>query len=343
MYAVTSRATPTPVAQPAPTPVPTPSAAIVQASPSPPPPATKKLGAAGLKITLHENPADPLGLNAYFITDIKDKKYQTYVRDPGADTFRLVAENAEFGDPTISPDGKWIAVNPFQKFGASNYDNMVFIERATGQKFSIDTLKQPLRGLSGVWSPDSKRFLLTFYNVEPKEKVRYPAGFVAIDVAARKATVVMTDDQRDGYGNYDWSPDGAYVVGAYEKKDKPRFGLRLRDLNGNVVRTLAWVGLMPGPGLFSPSGRFFYTYCPDIKDGICVWNLASGNRTATVPSPNDESAVHDWWNEHHLVRYDPGKKTRKFVVIDLHGKVQRTLIEIPKSDADVTQFKFGRK
>jgi predicted Ser/Thr protein kinase len=348
VYALTPRAAPAPVARPPdPTPVPTPSASIIEASPSPPPAATKDVTTPGLKTTLHENPSDPFGLNAYFVLDIKGKKYQTYVRDTGADTFRLVADNATFGEPSVSPDGKWIALNPWLKFAASSYDNIVFINRATGEKISIDTLKQPLRGLAGTWSRDSKRFLLTFYEFKPKQEVQYPAGFVVVDVATRKATIVMTDDQRDGYGNYIWSPDGAYVIGAYETKGKPRFGLRVRDLNGNVVRTMAWVGPIPGQGSFSPSGTSFYTYCPNPKkdgtDDYCVWNLASGNRTATVPSSKGDSTLYGWWDEYHLVVYDPRKDPRKCVVIDFHGKVLRTIAEIPKKDADVGHFKFEPK
>ncbi|MFC4532014.1 serine/threonine protein kinase [Sphaerisporangium dianthi] len=350
VYALVPRTTTAPVAAPAPapTPVPAPSASVIEASPSPPPPATKDVTLPGSKITLHENPADPFQLNAYFVQDIKKKLYQSYTRDTGADTFRKIAENAEFGDPAVSPDGKWATINPWLKFAASSYDYIVFHNRATGEKFSIDTLKQPLRGLSGVWSRDSKRFLLTFYEFDLKKKTQYPAGFVVVDVATRKATVVKTDDQRDGYGNFDWSPDGAYVVGAYEKKGKPRFGLRFRDLNGNVVRTLPWVGLIPGPGIFSRSGRSFFTYCPPSSDAkapdtVCVWNLDSGNRTATIPVWSDDISVHGWWDEHHLVVLDTRKDVKKYVVIDFHGKVKRTLVDVPKKDSETVFVRFGWK
>ncbi|MEU7983622.1 hypothetical protein AB0B56_02020 [Streptosporangium canum] len=110
---------------------------------------------SGARLTLHENPADPVRLVSYFITDNKGPVYSTYAREPGGAAFRLIAQNADFGDPTVSPDGKWVAVNPWLKFAASSYDYVTFINRATGEKFSVDTLKQPLRGLSGTWSPDS--------------------------------------------------------------------------------------------------------------------------------------------------------------------------------------------
>ncbi|WP_214412463.1 serine/threonine protein kinase [Sphaerisporangium fuscum] len=348
VYALTPRPAPAPgpVATTTPTPVPVPSASVIQASPAPPGPITKDVSAPGVNLKLHENPLDPTHLLSYFIQDTKATKFQTYVRDVGKDTFRAVAENAEFGDPTVSPDGNWIAVNPWLKFAASSYDSVTFINRSTGEKFSVQTLKQPLRGLSGVWSRDSKRFLLTFYQFNSKQKVQYPAGFVVVDVGTRKATIVMTDDQRDGYGNFDWSPDGQYVVGAYEQK-KPRFGLRFRDLQGNVVRAMPWVGLIPGPGLFSPSGASFYSYCPENTTDvarICVWNLASGNRTASIPTWTGETSVQGWWDEGHLIVYDARKDLRKYVVVDFHGKVQRTLAEIPKKDATIAQMlKFGPK
>jgi serine/threonine protein kinase len=351
VYALTAQQTPPPrptaLAVP-PTPLPAPSASVIEASPSPPAKATKEITAPGVPVTVHENPSDPVRLVSYFVQDLKKKQYATYVRDLDKDTFTAVAENAEFGDPTVSPDGDWIALNPWLKFAGSSYDRVDFINRKTGEKFSVDTLKQPLRGLSGTWSRDSKRYLLTVYDIDVDKEIQYPAGFVTVDVATRKATIVMTDDERDGYGNFEWSPDGTAVTGAYEgkEKDKPRFGVRFRTLDGQVGRAMPWVGLMPGPGIFSPSGASFYTYCPTkgTESTICVWNLASGNRTATIPSLDAEATVHGWWDEHHLIVFDPRKETKKYVVMDFHGKVQRTLLEIDKKAEDTTQqLRFAAK
>ncbi|MDP9867721.1 MULTISPECIES: serine/threonine protein kinase [Streptosporangium] len=345
VYALTPRAAPVRVAAPPPTPLPSPSPVVIEASPTPPPAATGKVKAPGRRLTLHENPADPVRLASYFITDHKGPVYRTYARVPGGDAFRLVAQDADFGDPTVSPDGKWVAVNPWLKFAASSYDYVTFINSATGEKFSVDTLKQPLRGLSGTWSPDSRRLLLTVYDFDVKQKVQYPAGFVVVDVGTRKATVVKTDDQRDGYGNFDWSPDGTLVVGAYEHK-KPTFGVRFRDQSGKVVRTMPWVGLMPGPGIFSPSGTRFYTYCPEStgkRNAGCVWDAKTGNRIASVPVWDGDTTIVGWWDEHHLIVRDPRKDPFKYVVVDLHGKVVRTLAEITRKNAKVVQFRFARK
>ncbi|GAA1276138.1 hypothetical protein GCM10009677_32170 [Sphaerisporangium rubeum] len=332
-------------AAPPPTPLPAPSASVIEASPSPPQKATKEFTTPGIRLKVHEHPSDPVQLVSYFVQNLDDKKFETYVRDPDKDTFTAVAKNAEFGDPTVSPDGEWIAVNPWLKFAASSYDNVVFINRRTGERFSVDTLKQPLRGLSGTWSRDSTRYLLTVYEIDTKNETQYPRGFVTVDVRTRKATVVMTDDARDGFGNFDWSPDGTQVAGAYEKKTKPRFGLRFRTLDGKLGRTLPWVGLVPGPGLFSPSGASFYTYCPNGDgDAICVWNVASGNRVATIPVWSGDASVQGWWDENHLLVYDPRKATKKYVVLDFHGKVQRTLVEVDKKDAKYSQqLRFARK
>ncbi|MEO3811761.1 serine/threonine-protein kinase [Sphaerisporangium sp. B11E5] len=350
VYALTGRPAPAPrpttQAAPPPTPLPAPSASVIEASPSPPPKATKKITTPDVPITVHEHPSDPVRLVSYFVQDNDKKQYASYVRDLGKDTFTVVGRNADFGDPTVSPDGNWVAVNPWLKFAASNYDSAGFINRTTGEKFSVDTLKEPLRGLSGTWSRDSRHYLLTVYNFDVDKETQYPAGFVVVDVQTRKATAVMTDDERDGYGNFDFSPDGTTVAGAYEGKGKVRFGLRFRTLDGKVGRTMPWVGLIPGPGLFSPSGTSFYTYCPDKNSdsGICVWNLASGNRTATIPSFSDEASVQGWWDEGHLIVYDPRKETKKYVVIDFHGKIQRTLVEVDKKAKDIThQLRFAAK
>ncbi|GII79884.1 hypothetical protein Sru01_48660 [Sphaerisporangium rufum] len=344
VYALAPRPAPVAAPAPSPTPVPTSSAVLVDASPSPPPAATKTVTGAGVKLTTHENPADPIRLNAYFIADIAKKKYETYVRDPGADTFKMIAKDGEFGDPLPSPDGRWIAINPWLKFAGGDHDYLTFIDRATGAKFSVETLEQPLRGLAASWSRDSRRVLLTVYEFDDKKKQQYPTGFVTVDVTTRKATIVRTDDQRDGYGNFVWSPDGRFVVGAYEKKN-PRFGLRFRDLTGNVVRTLPWVGLIPGDGTFSPSGRSFYTYCPTRtgKDpDYCVWSAETGNRIATIPSGAGDSSIQQWWDEHHLLVLKPAKKEEKWVVIDFHGEEKRTLVETPKAgDRGFQLLRFG--
>ncbi|MDH2428228.1 protein kinase [Sphaerisporangium sp. TRM90804] len=343
VYALTSR-TDRPPAQPqaAPTPLPAPSAALIQASPTPPPKASEKFTAPGTKLTVHENPADPVRLASYFIQDIDGKKLETYARYPGADEFKKIADGAGFGDATVSPDGKWAAVNPFIKFSASSTDYVTFVNLATGEKFNVDTLKQPLRGLSGTWSRDSKRLLLTVYEIDKDSETQYPEGFVVVDVTTRKATVVLTDDKRDGYGNFDWTPDGAYVVGAYEK-DKPRFGIRFRDMSGKVVRTIPWVGMMSGPGLYSPSGESFFTYCPEDsgkRSNICVWNARSGNRTATIKLWEGSATAYDWWDEHHIIVFDPRKDPRKYVVLDFHGKAVRTLAEHPKGDETTHQLRY---
>ncbi|GAA2895737.1 hypothetical protein GCM10010517_60560 [Streptosporangium fragile] len=345
VYALTSRPAPVPVAGPTPTPVPSPSSVVIQASPTPPPKDAEKTKTPGGRLTLHENPADPVRVVSYFISDTDGPTHSTYARDANGGTFRLIAENADFGDPSVSPDGTWVAVNPWLKFSASSYDYITFINRATGEKFSVDTLKQPLRGLSSTWSPDSRRLLLTVYDFDEKRKVQYPAGFVVVDVATRKATVVMTDDERDGYGNFDWSPDGRFVVGAYQHK-KPAFGLRFRSLDGKVARTMPWVGAIPGPGVFSPSGTRFFTYCPESTGetgAACVWDARSGNRTATVPLWKGEATVAGWWDEHHLIIGDSRKDPHKYVIMDFHGKVIRTLVELAKKDAFKVQFRFARR
>ncbi|MEU9884632.1 serine/threonine-protein kinase [Sphaerisporangium sp. NPDC051011] len=339
VYAVTGRDSPAPAAGPAPTPVPSFSASVIEATPTHPPPATKEVKVPGTDLVLHENPADPLRVGAFMIYDPESgtPRLETLVRDRGTGTFRVIGKDAQFGDPSLSPDGTWVAINPWMKYTGSTHDYVTFINRKTGERFSVDTLDQPLRGLSGVWSEDSTRLLLTVYEFDLTKKEQYPSGYVIVDVNTRKATVVKTDE-RDGYGNFLWTIDGRYVANAYSKDGKPRFGLRLRDLRGNVVRTMPWVGLAPGPGAFSPSGASFYTYCPQDTAKVsayCVWNLATGNRTATVPSvKGDDSAVMGWWDEHHLIVYSDRKDRRTYEVIDFHGEVRRTLAELPKKDTE---------
>jgi serine/threonine protein kinase len=344
VYALTPHATTTVVAsRPSPTGAPRPTVKVIEAAPTPPARATKDLKPPGLTLTTHENPSDPVHLTSYFVADVKGKTYTTYARDLGRDTFKLAAKDGDYGDPAVSPDGAWLAINPWFKFAGSTSDSLTIVNRATGERFAVPTVAKPLQGYYARWSPDSKRVLLTLYQLQGSDpNKQYAGGFVIVDVATRRATVVTTGGDRDDRGFYEWAPGGKSVAISYVH-DASQWGLRFRDLQGRVGRSIGWVGSATGPERFSPSGRSFLTYCPRGKATLCVWDSGTGNRAATVPVLNDGVIVRGWWDENHLIAVDTRKNTYKYDVIDFHGKVLRTLAEIPKKDEDVAELRFSPK
>ncbi|WP_248962829.1 protein kinase domain-containing protein [Sphaerisporangium perillae] len=342
VYMLAPRATAvqaTAVSRPTPTPVRAPSVKVVQASPTSPRPPAKKLKPPGLKLTVHEHPSDPVRLTSYFIGDVKAGTYRTYVRDSGGDAFRLAARDGDYGDPAVSPDGKWIAVNPWFKFTASTTDFVTIINRATGERFAVETTGEPLKGYYVNWSPDSRRVLLTFYEFKGKT-VPNPKGFVVVDVETRKATVVVTGDTRHDRGFFGWAPGGKGVTAAYVH-DGGQWGLRFRDLDGRIRRELSWVGASTEPATFSPSGRSFVTYCPRVRTAVCVWDTGTGDRRTTVPVSSRGAIVRGWWDEDHLIVMDTRRDPYEYVVMDFHAKAVRTLAEIPKKDEDVAELRFS--
>ncbi|MFC4591579.1 protein kinase domain-containing protein [Sphaerisporangium corydalis] len=336
--ATTMLAAPAP-AVPTPTPLPKQSVRVIEASPGAPGAADAEVRPPGVKLKVHESASDPVRLTSYFVADVKAKSYATYVRDPGRATFALAAKDNDYGDPAVSPDGRWAAVSPWFKFTSGTTDFLTIIDRATGARFTVNTVERPDSGYYVNWSPDSKRVLLTFYRFKGK-KAPNPGGYVIVDVEARRSTVVRTGAEREERGFYGWAPGGKNVVVAYVH-DGGRWGLRFRDLAGRVGRAIGWVGDSIGPARFSPSGRSFLTYCPRGQKAICVWDTATGDRRSTVPSRSADVLVRDWWDEDHLIVLDTRKEPAAYVVIDLRGKPVRTIAELSKKDAKVTPLRFS--
>ncbi len=327
-------------ATPTATPVPVASADVVDAASTPPAKATKQIRLSEGRLTLRENPSDPLLVTSYTVADGKVR--EAHVRDPGGDGFRLLAKDGDNGEAVVSPDGAWIAVNPWNKFAASSTDFVMIVNRRTGERFTVNTAAKPLQGLYAIWSRDSRRLLVSLYRPDGKT-LPNPRGFVVVDVATRRATVVTTGGERDDRAFFGWTPDGTGVVSAYASKGD-LWGLRFRDLRGRVGRIAGWVGESPLPDRFSPSGRSFLSYCPKSRTTLCVWNTATGARTATVPVWNTrEAVVQGWWDENHVIVADYRKDPVKYVVVNLDGEPVRTLAELPAKDGKVIQLRFSRR
>ncbi|GIH28878.1 hypothetical protein Aph01nite_71880 [Acrocarpospora phusangensis] len=290
-----------------------PGLSTVSASAEPTPPAepTSRVEVPGLDMTLLEHPSDAATLTAY------RKGADTYVRDGSFGQFtKLPVPDAE---PVLSPDGRTLAV----------YTPAVIA--FTGDRpFTVPlepygTTERP------TWSRDGKQLLLTVLSdgEEPR-----PSGFVLIDLATQRATLVDTDDETTGGEvGYAWLPDGTGVAVGYQpgREGQGDHGVRFRGLDGAERRTMHWVGETYGRRMFSPSGRQFVTFCPS-GGTFCLWDGTTGVRLASIAVYIDDAFLSGWYDDTHLIVGDPNGKTHKVVAMDLRGRTPRVLAEIAAKD-----------
>ncbi|WP_281396245.1 protein kinase domain-containing protein [Thermocatellispora tengchongensis] len=294
------------------------------ASVAPTPATNTKLPDIG--VMLHEHPDDAVHLAAYLQAKAP---FNAFVREPSG-KFKAVGLGEE---PSLSPDGRWVALNPWLKFQGSDMDQVNFTNLATGEKFTVTTVKKPQQTWFPVWSRDSRRLLLSVTD-EKRERI---TGFALIDVTTKKATVVEAEYHDDIRLTYAFTPDGTIVRGYGNGKS---YGMEFYNLSGQVVRSMHWVGRPPrAPDWYSPSGKQFLTVCPNGED-LCVWNADTGVRRATVPKISSEAGLLGWFDENHLLIHQPGKgkKDRRegeVRIVDFTGDVARVLADVDPLSASL--------
>ncbi|GAA1697178.1 hypothetical protein GCM10009733_110410 [Nonomuraea maheshkhaliensis] len=327
--AAATAAKPTSAVTPAPGAAPTPTITSVQTEA--PSDDVEKKGVTDTKlkdasVTLHEHPDDGVRLVSYLGSG---GKYSGYARRPGGE----FKEMGNYEQPLLSPGGDWVALNPMLKFQTSELDQIRFVRMSTGESFVVSTVKKPLQGLTPVWSRDGGRLLVSVYNQDKEQRL---VGFVVIELATRKAVHVETEYTDNSSLAYNFAPDGTIVRGFWDGKNS---GIEFYDMSGEVTKTMHWVGLPRGGEWFSPSGKRLATVCPNGKE-LCVWDLASGARQATVAFGDDKGSFLGWFNEKHLMVQDPGKKknTQQIRIIDLTGKAKRVLADLATERPVLLQF-----
>ncbi|MDH2428227.1 protein kinase [Sphaerisporangium sp. TRM90804] len=284
------------------------------------------------KVKVHDAPSDPVRLTSFMHN--ADGQSLTYARDPKTGRFE---EMGPFQEPVVSPDGRWVAILPWLKsMTPQSYDFVRLLERSTGREFNVRLADKPLENFNPFWSSDSKRLLLT--TLETVGSAKRPIGFAVVDVATATAKLVPVPNAAGGRRTYFvWGPGETGV--AISHFDGDETGLRFLDLQGKIVRTFTDVGdITAAESSVSPAGRLFATRCADAINRMCVWDSSTGRRTTSLPVPYPGSFV-GWFNDAHLIVTDNRGTTRTIKLVDLKGKVLRTLAEVPLSE---TNGKDGR-
>ncbi|MFB9883034.1 protein kinase [Planobispora siamensis] len=278
---------------------------------------------AGTSVTVHEHPSDPVKISAYLLAG---QPFTSYLRERSG-SFRQIG-TAEEAVP--SPDGRWVALNPFIKFVGSDHDRIRLSDPSGGGQFAVATVKKPLRTMFPVWSRDGSRLLLSILDAE-KNLI---TGFVLVDPVARTATAVQAEYFDDAARPFSFMPDGRIARGFSDGK---RIGINVYDTSGRVARSLHWVGGPQGTSWFSPSGALFATYCPKGDGSLCVWNTETGERRATVTVPAKTQPA-GWFNEQHVIVRVPHRKGTRYQLVALDGAVERVLAETPRENEAVLRF-----
>ncbi len=73
------------------------------------------------------------------------------------------------------------------------------------------------------------------------------------------------------------------------------------------------------------------TYCPS-GGTYCVWDTATGVRLASIALFYDDGLLYGWYDDAHLIVADPRGDPHLIVAMDLRGRPQRVLAEIPPED-----------
>ncbi|WP_217707145.1 serine/threonine-protein kinase [Nonomuraea rhodomycinica] len=297
--------------------------ATATATPSLAPVPTTGLGRLtlpGTTATLFESPADKVRLTTYMLRDPKTQNWVYYARDSLTGNF---VKYPEAWEALLSPDGRYLASRGKQFVGG--YDTVDITDKATGEKFSIRTSRQPLSAYVQTWSRDGNRLLLNVGSAAGTEW--QSTGFAIVDVATRQASVATL---REGalrgirYG-FDERDTGVVALSSVAKQQ----ALRFFDAGGTRVRRVPNVGAAIADSLFSPTGQKFVTNCPGLVSGDnCVYDTATGAELTRFESPC--SGLATWYDDLHLVCWtNPDGGRYEIHVIDFTGTPVRTLLTVP--------------
>ncbi|MER6943544.1 protein kinase [Nonomuraea sp. NPDC000554] len=284
------------------------------------PQAGKPVKLTGGSIMLYENPADPITLTSYEIFNKKADDWVDYARGSLRGTFAKYAGNWE---SMVSSDGHYLAGRG-KNYTSDDYDSVIITDRRTGTRSTIKTVKKPLISSIRSWSRDNSKILL---NIEQENRGKWTyLGFVIVDVAAEKASVVKVADTSIRKTAFGWDGDEKGVVNLSGKST-----LRFFDASGKATHDAPDIGeLASGTrDLFSPSGKLFVSNCPGGGDGDhCVWDSGTGKRVRKFASDCDK--VLGWYDETHLFCWEQDNEDRDQVqVVAFDGKLVRKLLEIP--------------
>lgn len=320
------------LARPAPAPAP-------RAAPTPAPPAprpgtmaltsTAELKIPDTKITLYENPADPVWVSSYHDKRAK-RDLSSYVRDPATGAFAFFGTLQE---PIVSPGGGYVASLPGTRLARTDFETIVLRDRVTGRDGEIRTVDKPATLSSPNWSEDGRRLLVTVLDTSRRPSTA--VGFGVLDPATRSFTLIKAQD--GGNDMYGWGTGDTVLHAAADGV------IRVLDLRGGLVRTFRGLGEpLHGGAVRTTLGTVIATSCPKKSGYVCFWDEVTGGAKGDVRLPKG-GRFHGWLDEKHFMATAPDGDNAKVVLMDSGGRSVRALADGPAAELDKVVLWFTRR
>ena len=273
------------------------------------------------KITLHENPADPVWASAAYGGVRMGEGAPAYIRDAKTGKFRYFGN---FQQPAVSPHGTYVAAMSTTNLNRTDYNTIRLVTTATGEDVELRTADKPADTIGAMWNENGRYLLMTLY--VSKAGSQTMAGFVIVDAATK---TVRSRLLAGGYkGGYSWGPDASTLM--RQERDG---AISFVGLDGTVIRSFRGKGDLMNRSaatlrIGTETATVFSTICPGAPRNVCLWDVATGTKKAVVPG--DENTTFSGWldSEHILASVTKGATTR-VVLAGLDGKTKRVLAEGP--------------
>ncbi|MEV5888512.1 serine/threonine-protein kinase [Nonomuraea fuscirosea] len=265
----------------------------------------------GTKTTVYDYPDQPIALTSYQL-DVTDDDVRVYLPT----TAGVFNYHSELIEGLVSPDGRYVATRK-SAYEDDGYDSVTVMERSTGRRFTLKSVKEPQVGTMVGWSRDSSRILLNLSRTQ-NDETRY-SGFAVIDVAKKSIKKVEPTDEYTATSAFTWDNKDRGVVN--ERKGVIRFF----DEDGNMDHALLGVGARTEKIWedFSPSGALVLTDCP--TGGYCVSDVVTGKTAHTFRTECQD--LLGWYDDAHLYCYAKVAQKGTIQVIDFTGRFVRKLAD----------------
>ncbi|HUR03793.1 MAG TPA: hypothetical protein VM347_14710, partial [Nonomuraea sp.] len=275
----------------------------------------------GTKITLHENPADPIwASSAYGFLPASDGS-PAYVRDAKTGEFQYFGN---FQRPTVSPHGTYVAALSLTTLNRTDYNTIRLVTTATGEDVELRTTDKPGDTTGAMWHDSGRYLLMTLYTGSGVSQTT--AGFVIVDAATKTVRSRLTAG--GGKAGYFWGPDASTLM----RQDRDG-AISFVGLDGTEVRSFPGKGVLIRTSaatlrIGTGTATVFSTTCPGTPRDVCLWDAVTGTRKAVVPI-GENTTFSGWLGRDQFLAMVTKGGTSRVVLAGLDGKTKRVLAEGP--------------
>jgi len=201
---------------------------------------------------------------------------ETWNTATGTLLFNLHDTSRRYFEPSVSPDGKYLALTAASRQSAGSTtttarpDTLEILDAHSGQVLHIYHLKVPGgTGVNFIWLSDSQRLLIMYMPINNSQ--------VHIHIM-NAFTGQTTFDTFSTYTGFEWlTPDGQYLMlGSSDSSnsDNSRSMQIWQTSSGRLVTTIATPGMHPNPySYFGANNQYMLI---GEKSSFDIWDIATG-------------------------------------------------------------------